>query len=581
MNELLAVSIIMIVSALLGAMIVFIWMKSRIELIRVSYNDKSENQAKSIAQYKKRVSEVFKIIDLYANSTKESDVLEIFLQTLLDLSGASGATYVPLDERELPLNAIIRGNLPNPTLDAWVEYLASPSVREKCGLCEQYNQQISECHLLNYQFSENKNIWEVGNIYCIPINIRNSKVGILNLYLGEENKIDHDLDMIFRSLAKETAMIIQAIRKQNKNIYFSIDFHASKLSNEIESILASYVDLLKSALMAEFVILKFSDNVMHFSGKQLNSGILPVNLKSIINDVIVGVDNSKQVVISSDIFKAPSISPGINSLIGLPIMNSEGCDFGVVLAGVRDLPPFSEHYISFLKEHIDHVSFLLKKIEVMSLLEYTTTIQERERIAREIHDGLAQTLGFLKLQTAQMIGYMAEGDHNLATRKLEDCYQLLNEAYDDAREAIDNLKTDVAYQDIDQWMFDFGQEFRNFAGFDVHVDCEDLPNVVPPEKNSQIIRIVQEALSNIRKHSKGKNVWLTCQLNDNVLFLEVRDDGVGFMPDDIRSPSRHGIKGMMERAELIGADFQILSNNNIGTSIQIQLPVSKIMKERD
>jgi two-component system nitrate/nitrite sensor histidine kinase NarX len=91
----------------------------------------------------------------------------------------------------------------------------------------------------------------------------------------------------------------------------------------------------------------------------------------------------------------------------------------------------------------------------------------------------------------------------------------------------------------------------------------------------QLIRIVQEALSNIRKHANAGSVQVSCQEFAGEIILEVHDDGLGFTPQDIPGPSQHGLRGMRERAELIGADFQVVSLTDQGTTVRVSLPVVK------
>jgi signal transduction histidine kinase len=87
------------------------------------------------------------------------------------------------------------------------------------------------------------------------------------------------------------------------------------------------------------------------------------------------------------------------------------------------------------------------------------------------------------------------------------------------------------------------------------------------------MRIVQEALSNVRKHAHANQVWIDCIERDGDLYLEVQDDGDGFFPEDVSGTSRHGLRGMRERADLIGADFQIINQVGQGTKINIRLPI--------
>jgi two-component system nitrate/nitrite sensor histidine kinase NarX len=89
----------------------------------------------------------------------------------------------------------------------------------------------------------------------------------------------------------------------------------------------------------------------------------------------------------------------------------------------------------------------------------------------------------------------------------------------------------------------------------------------------QLIRIVQEALSNVRKHAYATQAWVTCRLVDGNFVIEIRDDGCGFSPDEIPGVSKYGLQGMRERSELIGADFQVFSKPDEGTTVSIRLPI--------
>jgi two-component system nitrate/nitrite sensor histidine kinase NarX len=93
------------------------------------------------------------------------------------------------------------------------------------------------------------------------------------------------------------------------------------------------------------------------------------------------------------------------------------------------------------------------------------------------------------------------------------------------------------------------------------------------EYHAQLIRIVQEALSNVRKHSGADQVTLACIQDGGDLILEIHDNGDGFSPNESLAPSQHGLKGMRERADLIGADFQVISKPGSGTIVRVRLPV--------
>jgi signal transduction histidine kinase len=80
-------------------------------------------------------------------------------------------------------------------------------------------------------------------------------------------------------------------------------------------------------------------------------------------------------------------------------------------------------------------------------------------------------------------------------------------------------------------------------------------------------------LNNVRKHAHATQTWVSCIANGGDLILEVRDDGVGFTPEEVHTTSRYGLRGMRERAELIGAEFQVISCPEEGTTVRVRLPM--------
>jgi two-component system nitrate/nitrite sensor histidine kinase NarX len=111
----------------------------------------------------------------------------------------------------------------------------------------------------------------------------------------------------------------------------------------------------------------------------------------------------------------------------------------------------------------------------------------------------------------------------------------------------------------------------------VQVSVAEFSHEYPANIQAQLIRIVQEALSNVRKHADAHTVSiLGCQEGDEIL-IEVRDDGQGFTPEGVDGSFHYGLLGMRERAESIGADFQITSQLGAGTVVTLRMPA--VIKE--
>jgi two-component system nitrate/nitrite sensor histidine kinase NarX len=213
-----------------------------------------------------------------------------------------------------------------------------------------------------------------------------------------------------------------------------------------------------------------------------------------------------------------------------------------------------------------------KTEELLEQLEYKAVLDERTRLAREIHDGLAQTLAFLKLEAARMQTYVSNRDVEAVSRTLQACHKTLSDAYLDARQAIDNLRR-APDERLSDWLQLTAADFTALTGIEVDVSNIHLHHVLSPSVKAQLVRIVQEALTNIRKHAQACGVTLSASERDEDVILEVGDNGRGFAPEEPQPASQYGLRSMRERAEAIGADFQIISTPGAGTTVRLRIPI--------
>jgi signal transduction histidine kinase len=153
-------------------------------------------------------------------------------------------------------------------------------------------------------------------------------------------------------------------------------------------------------------------------------------------------------------------------------------------------------------------------------------------------------------------------------------YETTNDAYLDVRESIDGLRISPAETGLIDWFTQVSNDFRETSGINVETLDVRVYTSLVQETQAQLIRIVQEAMSNIRKHSQAERVWIECYEEDDFLVLEIRDDGIGFIPEDVSLASRHGLRGMQERATLMGAEFQVISHHHEGTIVRLRLPLA-------
>jgi signal transduction histidine kinase len=197
-------------------------------------------------------------------------------------------------------------------------------------------------------------------------------------------------------------------------------------------------------------------------------------------------------------------------------------------------------------------------------------LEERTRLARELHDGLAQDLWFAKLKHERLVPLVPEEARGLA----EDVTSALDAAIAEAKEAMVTMRTGLdADRPLYELLAETVEEFGSRAGLRADFSGADLPNSLAPRTQAELLRIVQEALTNVRKHADATVVRLWADVTDGRLMLNIADNGRGFRPDET-SGDGLGLQGMKERARLMGGELRVESEPSGGTTIRLALPIA-------
>jgi Rrf2 family protein len=204
--------------------------------------------------------------------------------------------------------------------------------------------------------------------------------------------------------------------------------------------------------------------------------------------------------------------------------------------------------------------------------------EERERIARELHDGLAQLLGYVNTKAMAVRLMLKKSQVEAAEQHLLQLEEAARELYVQVREAILDLRrTDWVGSGLATTLRDYAAQFSRLCDLPVELafDPEIERLSLAAEIELQLLRIVQESLTNVRKHASATRVWISVQMDVDVLELTVRDDGKGFDPGCL--PTTHwphfGLSTMRERAGAIGAEFYLDSKPGTGTLITVRMAV--------
>jgi two-component system nitrate/nitrite sensor histidine kinase NarX len=208
-------------------------------------------------------------------------------------------------------------------------------------------------------------------------------------------------------------------------------------------------------------------------------------------------------------------------------------------------------------------------------LQHLAVVGERERLGREMHDGVAQTLSLLSIQLAQVRSLLSDGDVEGIAAELQEMGSVIDAGYEEVREAITNLRLaapkGAEWVDwLREYVYDFGARHDLAAEFEMPSGQE--PIVLPPHEEVQLTRIVQEALNNVRKHAQAREVHMALVPNGRKMKLLIEDDGRGFDVEQMRSwEGRYGLSTMRERAELLGGSLKVQSRPGKGTTITVEI----------
>jgi NarL family two-component system sensor histidine kinase YdfH len=206
-------------------------------------------------------------------------------------------------------------------------------------------------------------------------------------------------------------------------------------------------------------------------------------------------------------------------------------------------------------------------------VEELTISQERQRMARELHDTLAQGLAGLILQLEAADSYLESGNLVQGQTVVQQAMQRARTTLQEARRAIQALRPAALEQDslIDA----VGREVDQLAattGLQTAIEVSARPSV-PPETAQDILRIVQESLSNVARHAQASHVQVRLARQGDGLEVIVRDDGKGFGAVEGQDRSGcFGLAGMKERAERMGGELRIESRSGKGTTVILSVP---------
>jgi nitrate/nitrite-specific signal transduction histidine kinase len=254
-------------------------------------------------------------------------------------------------------------------------------------------------------------------------------------------------------------------------------------------------------------------------------------------------------------------------------------EFGAVAAGFNRMADHLQELYASLEQRVAEKTRSLEERnqELKRLIgreKEMAISEERNLLAQELHDSIAQALAFLNLQAQMLQESLDQGQLQQAHEELGRIREGIQESYDDVRELLVHFRTRVNQSDIHSAIATSLERFEGQTGIATSFTHSGEGPELAPETQLQVMHIVQEGLSNARKHSGARHVQVDMQRGAHYRF-SVRDDGCGFDPQAQNSDLHVGLRIMRERAHRAGGTLQVNARPGAGTEVVLSVPLHR------
>jgi len=262
---------------------------------------------------------------------------------------------------------------------------------------------------------------------------------------------------------------------------------------------------------------------------------------------------------------------GYASIVSVPVRLQDKV-LGEVDLFFRQAVQLGDEDRDLLDALASHLASAMESQRTEALEREAAVAEERGLLARELHDSIAQSLAFMKIQVQLLRQATSRGDTVAARDVLSELDTGVRECYADVRELLMHFRTRTSEEDIEPALRTTLSKFEHQTGLEARLEMAGHGVALAPDVQVQVLHIIQEALSNVRKHARAREVVLRASAHPHWRF-EVHDDGQGFdLHEDARGETQVGLRIMRERAQRIGATVQVSSSRGQGCSVTVELP---------
>jgi len=277
-----------------------------------------------------------------------------------------------------------------------------------------------------------------------------------------------------------------------------------------------------------------------------------------------------------DSYGFPPHHPPMTSLLGVPITVGGRAVGDLYLTDKQGAAEFSATDQRIVELFARHAGIAIENARLHDRLAALRVVAERDRIGRDLHDGVIQGLYAVSLSLEEVTDLVDDGKPTDAVARVDTAIDAIHRSIGEIRGFISGLRPGLQDSDLVGGIVTLADDLRLSSTIDVETDLTARTAMVAalaPEARGELLHLVREALSNTARHSRASRAWIVLRGDDDELVLEICDNGVGFDPMAPRRDGHHGLVNLHQRASAAGGRFELDTMPGTGTRIVVHVPV--------
>ena len=516
-----------------------------------------------------------------ASAADIQQILELAARAPTHLANAKGATVVTFDNDKKRLNLDMAWGMSANYLSGLRQRIEAGIPSQRCEACQALETHVSSDCPLFEGLQDLARQDDIQSLVCLPLVRNDKREGIISAYFPSPNVPPEEQLLLLNIVASGIVTALDGIRLRSAQMetIYAID-HLTQMQQDLDNLLTQVLDTSLSGWEAQSGGIFLYDSATGAWKRWIQRGLgnnsghphlgLALNLAK---DAL----QQKRPILIPDLSDYSVTNPqsikGLKSAAAAPLI-SGGEELGALVMVARRADRFLDRQASFLSAIAHQAAMAISNAQLHAQVQQMSIVEERYRLSREMHDGLAQTITAMGWQLDHLKTLLDSKDYPTATQELASIRQMARDVYMDVREAIDGLRLAGEHPDgFAGALAEYVKDFHDRTGIQTDFHLTGKKCVLPPETALQLHRIVQEGLTNARKHANAQHVWVQLQHAPQRIEITVADDGQGFDPNLPRGRHHVGLSSMRERVQGLGGSFTLATSPGQGTRITVTTPI--------